>query len=227
MGRPTTTVVTISRQLASGGSYIGQTLAARLGLRYTDREILEQAADKAGVSAADLARAEERADGFWSFFLRTYGGGGPDAPYLPPTVPVVYGDDLFELQSTIIRDVAGRFDAVVVGRCGFHVLADHPGLISVRVHADEVWRMRRAMDIYGIADEGAARDLIRRSDAQRARFVRTFTGRDWDDACVHHLCVDTSAVGLELATELVLELVSARLGRRPSDRAGEEAPART
>lgn len=214
MDRPGTIVLAISRQFASGGSYIGQVVARRLGLRYTDRDILARAAVESGQSEADLAASEERASGFWSRFFRQYSLGAPEAPFVAPTPPPAHERDVFALESRIIRDIAATSDAVIVGRAGFHVLADHPGLVSVRVHAPREWRVRRAMEVYDLGSEEAANELIARSDQQRARFVRAFTGHDWNDAATHQLCVDTGAIGLDLATDLVLTLVARRMAMR-------------
>ncbi len=214
MERPTTIVLTISRQFASGGAYIGQAVARHLGLRYTDREILAQAARASGVSEDDLATHEEQAANVLKLALRQFSLGPPEAPFVAPPLPAVQERDLFALESGIIREIAGRYDAIIVGRAAFHVLADHPGLISVRAHAPLEWRVRRAIEAYGFASEKQAEEAIRRSDKQRARFVRAFTGLEWDNAWTHHLCFNTAAVGLDLAAELVTTLVAARIKAR-------------
>lgn len=214
MEQPTTIVLTISRQFASGGSFIGQAVARRLGLRYADRDILARAAAEYGMSETDLETCEERAGGFWTSAFRPYSMGAPETPFVAPLPPQVYERDVFKIESKIIREIASHYDAVIVGRGGFYVLAGHPGLISVRVHARPEWRARRAMQVYGLESEKAALEMIRRSDQQRAKFVRAFTGRDWDHAQAHHLCLDTGAIGLELATELVVTLVAERMKAR-------------
>ncbi len=214
MERFTTIVLAISRQFASGGSFIGQAVARRLGLRYTDRDILARAAAACGRSEAELEAHEEQAAGFWRSAFRQYVIGAPETPFVAPLPPPLHERDVFRLETAIIREIAARFDAVIVGRAGFHVLADHPGLISVRVLAPLEWRVRRAMEVYGFKSEKEATDLIRRTDQQRARFVRAFTGRDWDDASAHHLSLNSGVIGLELATELVVRLVTARIEAR-------------
>ena len=214
MKRPTTIVLAISREFASGGAFIGQAVAQRLGLRYTDREILEKAAKVSGVSEADLEGREERKASALELAIRQYSLGPPEAPFVAPPLPALFERDLFALEGRIIREIASRFDAVIVGRGGFYVLADHPGLISIRVHAPLAWRVRRAKEVYGLASEKEAEEAIARSDKQRAKFVRAFTGHDWNDACTHHLCVNTGAIGLELAAELVASLVAARIKAR-------------
>jgi cytidylate kinase len=213
MNERTTTVLTISRQLGSGGSHIGQEVARTLGMRYADREILQRAAAAAGVGEGDLAGAEEKGAGFWHSVVHSFSLGGPDTTFVPPPLSSVFEEDVFKIESRIIREIASQFDAVIVGRAGFHVLQGHPGLVNVRLHARTSWRIDRIMHVYGIQDRREAEELVERSDRARAGFIRTFTGRHWTDARLFDLCIDTSSVGLELATRFVLELVSGRMKR--------------
>ncbi|HNX49333.1 MAG TPA: cytidylate kinase-like family protein [Thermoanaerobaculaceae bacterium] len=210
MTATSTTVLSISRQLGSGGSFVGRAVASRLGMRYVDREILQRAAADLGLGETDLAASEEKAAGFWDRLFLAFSGGAPDAAYLPPAVPAVYETDLFGAESRVIRDIADRFDAIIVGRAGFHVLAGHPGLVSVRLHAPRPWRVRRVMEVYGIADEAKAALAVDNSDHTRAQFIRTFAGVTWNDACAFDLCLNTATVGLDQTVELVATLVSAR-----------------
>jgi CMP/dCMP kinase len=219
----TTTVLTISRQLGSGGSFIGQAVANRLRIRYADREILQQAARSAGLQEGDLAPKEEKAAGIWEAVLHSFSLGGPDATYVPPTTPSVYEVDLFELESVIIREIASRYDAVIVGRAGFHVLAGHAGAVHVMVHARREWRAGRIMEVRRLADRHEAEAMIERSDRQRAQFIRTFTGRNWSDALAFDLCLDTSVIGLESATDLVALLVEQRMARQRGTTTGTDA----
>jgi cytidylate kinase len=214
MNERATTVLTISRQLGSGGSHIGQEVARTLGMRYADREILQRAAAAAGVGEGDLAGAEEKGAGFWHSVVHSFSLGGPDTTFVPPPVSSVYEGDVFKIESRIIREIASQFDAVIVGRAGFHVLEGHPGLVNVMVHARTSWRIDRVMQVYGIQDRRDAEELVERSDRERVRFIRTFTGRHSTDARLFDLCIDTSSVGLELATKFVLEVVSGRMRRR-------------
>jgi cytidylate kinase len=207
-------VLTISRQLGSGGSYIGQAMANRFRMRYADRDILQQAAAAAGLQEGDLASSEEKASGFWESVLRSFSMGAPDAPFAPPALPPIDTADLFKLESLIIREIADRFDAVIVGRAGFHVLAGRPNVTHIMVRAARPFRVRRAMEVYGIEDEKEAEERVDSSDRQRAQFIKTFTGRNWDDASMFDLCICTSSVGLEGATEIVASLVERMLARK-------------
>lgn len=216
MNRPSTIVLTISRELGSGGSFIGQAVARRLGLKYADREILRQAARLLDTEDRDLERLEERVSTFWTRTAQVFSLGGPDITYAPPSLRAVYEEDLFRVEGRIIREIAGRDSAVIVGRGGFHVLRDHPGLVSVFIHASEVWRAERIMATQGIRNMASVLEILRRSDRARARFVQAMTGVAWNDPHRSHLCLDTSKLGLDTAVNLVTQLVSTRLGRTPS-----------
>ena len=215
------TVLTISRQLGSGGAFIGRAVAARLGMQYLDREILERAARESGADEREIESGEERTAGPWQALLRSFTFGPPEAPAVAPVLPTAYAEDVFRLESTIIRDLAERSDAVIVGRAGFHILAAHPGRVAVLVHADRNWRVRRVRETYPAADPGKVEALIDESDRRRAHFVRAVTGRPTLEAVLleHDLAIKTSATGLELAVEMVARLVEERMRE-----CGEPAP---
>lgn len=211
--RPTV-VLTISRQLGSGGSHVGQAIANRFGMRYADREILKQAAAAAGLQEGDLIPSEEKAGGFWDSLLRSFSMGTPEAAFVPPALPPVYAADLFKLESLIIREIAERFDAVIVGRAGFHVLAGRPNAAHIMLHAAPAFRVKRVMELFPTMSEREARENVDRSDRQRAQFIKNFAGSSWNDASAFDLCISTSSVGLEVATEIVATLVESMLGRQ-------------
>lgn len=207
-------VLTISRQVASGGAYIGQTVARRLGLHYVDREILQLAARELGVDdETAIEELEERHGGWFSQIARFMSVGPPDAPFVPPAVPAIQEDDVFAVESRLVKEIAAREDAVIVGRGAAHVLTNHPGLIRVFVHAPEAWRIAQAQRVYSLG-ESAARTMVRRSDQRRRAFVQGLIGRSWSDACLYDLTVDTSVVPMDLAADLLVHVVQQRLDAR-------------
>lgn len=206
-----TIVVAISRQLGSGGAFVGQAVARRLGFKYLDHEVLHQAAAQLGCEDGDVARFDERVAGFWEASAQVLSLGVLESPYVPPAWPPVYANDLFRVESRIILEVAAREDAVVVGRGSSHVLREHPGLISILVHAPRAWRIARVARIYGMDNPEAAVDD---SDRERGRFLRAVSGREWNDATRYHLTLDTAAIGLDAAADLVTQVVASRLARR-------------
>lgn len=202
-------LITIARQLGSGGSRIGQIVAERLGYKYFDREILSKAADALKDGEDVLAGREEKLSGFLENLIRPFIVGSPEAPYLPPPIHPVYDRDLFETESAIIRRIAQKYDAVIVGRAGGYVLRDQPGLVSVFIHAPMEFRVQRIMKLYNIKDAASAGELALKSDHDRAKYVRTMTGEDRTDLRNYHICLDSERTGFDGAEEIIRILADA------------------
>lgn len=201
----TTVIIAISRQISCGGTCIAKSVAKKLGYRYVDRNVLYEAARNLGTDVRDLAGMEERSSDFWEDLFRAFSFGSPDSPYPVPSRRPVYCKDLFNAESSIIRKLAKSHNAVIVGRGAGQVLADHPGLLSVFLHAPEHDRIARLTDI--LHDGEAAARTVRESDENRKKFMQDMTGINWTDARNYHLCIDTSKVGLEAATTMLLQTV--------------------
>jgi cytidylate kinase len=198
--------ITISRQLGAGGTIVGQRLAERLKLRYLDSNMLRLVAEKCGVSEQDLARWDEHRARFWEQLGQAFALGAPEGMWstLSPSLGI-YDRDVFELQQELVREIAARESCVVIGRAGFWILRDHPGLVSVFLHAAPAARLERVKAAFHVDDKHAQR-MMDEIDADRSRFVRDVTGRELG-AATQHLCIDTGRVSLETAEEMVVKLV--------------------
>ncbi len=200
-------VVAISRQFGAGGASVGREVAQRLGLKYADREILADAARALNVETDGLEPLEERVRGFWERLAGMFALGAADTPFMPPPLPVVSETDLFAAEREIIEAMAAHGDAVIVGRGAAHILQGRPGVFRVFLHAPLSVRVSLAMQEYGLGNVQTATEVARASDAQRARFVRKVTGRDWCDAALYDLSLNTGTIGLARAAELIVELM--------------------
>jgi Cytidylate kinase len=207
-------VITISRQLGSGGAYLGQQLAEQLGMLYLDREIVIQAAKKLSVLEEELEPRDERRTSFWQSVLQL-SAYNPTDMYTPPEIYRPSDQELYKAESTVIQKVAQENSAVIIGRCGSYLLREHPRHLSVFLHADPAFRQQRAEELYKLAAP-EAKKLIEKTDRERARYFQTITGRDWNDIRLYHLAIDTSVIGLEQAKEVILECVKSRFGLIPS-----------
>jgi cytidylate kinase len=200
-------VITISRQIGSGGSYVGYEVAKELGITYVDREILRQAAKYLGRDDASLEEYEERSSGFMRNFVSLLSLGTPESPYLPPSERPVYDRDLFELEGKIINKIAAEYDAVIIGRGAFHVLKDRPGALHILIHAPRDFRARRLMKVLPTSNLAEAQERADESDRRRAKFFKDMTGTSWTDARNYHLCIDASLLGLRESVQMIVDLV--------------------
>jgi CMP/dCMP kinase len=194
--------ITISRQLGSGGRYIGQQLAKRLNIFYADREIINQAAKQFSVMGEDLEQRDEKISSFWQSCVQSYAIGVPDA-YVIPQIAAT-DSALFKAETEIIEHIAKEQSAVIIGRCSSYILREHPNHISVFLHGDINFRINRIQKLYNLSEEAAAK-MITQSDKERAAYNLTFTGLDWADARQYDISIDTSKAGLDQSTELIIK----------------------
>jgi CMP/dCMP kinase len=202
-------IIAISRQFGAGGAYLGRRLSSRLGFAYLDREILRHAAERVGSTEESLAHWDERLSRFWERVIDSFAVGPPESIYTSfPGQPAVRDRKLFEIESRVIRELAARRSAVVIGRGGWWVLRDHAGLLRVFLHAPPESRAPRVQKAYGLPSEDDALAMIERVDRDRERFMRSMTGRGLIDACNYDLSIDTCATGFEAAEEMVMCLLA-------------------
>jgi len=206
MSGTNTTVITISRQMASGGAYIGYLLAKKLGYKYVEREVLILAAKELGVELVDLAHRDECCDSFVEKMMKSFMFGTPEAVYVPPARRPVYDQELYDVECRIIKDVVERYNAVIVGRGGYSILSGRPGVVNVLIHAPLDFRIERLRKFNSLTED-QARQEIQESDRKREKFLKTMTSTDRYDARNYHLCIDAAAAGFETAQRMIVELV--------------------
>jgi CMP/dCMP kinase len=198
-------VITLARQLGSGGSFIAKLVAQRLGYAYIDRQILKLAAKELGVEEAILQERRERVQGFMEKLLNVFTLGAPDGTYTPP--PLWISDaELIEIERRLISELATQGPSVVLGHGAFHLLRGRARLLNVFVHAPIPFRAQRVMTIYHAQSRQEAVRMIEQSDQERRRYVRAFANLDWFDSRNYHLSIDTSVVDFASAVEIIASL---------------------
>lgn len=202
----TSFVITISRQLGAGGSFIGQQLASKLNIFFADRDILRKAANRLSTFEENLESREERLLSFWHSLLKTI--PQKDVVTIPSVASSLeYTDqELFDTEAEIIKKIVHDKSAVILGRCGHYVLRDEPNHISIFLHADQKFRINRIQKLYNLQNDEATK-MVEKSDKERAAYCKTFTHKEWMNASNYDLSIDTSKVTLEQAVELILQYI--------------------
>lgn len=196
-------VITIARQLGAGGGAAATLLAERLGWRLLDRALVERIAEALEVAPEQVDACDERVESFVERLGLYLSEGFPEVlpvPVRPPVSPELAA----RAARRIVAAVAEEGPAVVVGHGAQCVLQGHPRAVHVLLYAPVAVRVARARERFGVGEREAA-ERIRRSDADRRAYVREHFERDWMDPTLYHLCLDTGALGVEGAVEVVRE----------------------
>ena len=203
-------VITISRQLGSGGAYLGQRLAQSLKFLYLDHEIVHQAAEELKIPVEHLAVRDEKVTSNWQSVLQSF-AYSTSWTYAPPSLNILNDTDFYNVETEVIKKIAGQCSAVIVGRGGHYALREHPGCLNIFLHADVKFRQHRVEEVYHVAPEQALK-LMNSVDRERAHYLKILTGQDWLDARQYHLSLDTGLLGMEKSEAIILETFRARFG---------------
>ena len=182
-------VITISREYGSGGRAIGEKLAKELGIPFYNKELILMAAKESGLSEEYIKKAEQQKS--TSFLYGLYMG----AQQLP------MNDQIFLIQSKIIREIAAQGPCVIVGRCADYVLRERKDLLSVFIHAPLSFRAQWAQKVYEKTASNIE-DFVRKKDKKRAAFYNYFSQNKWGDARHYHLAI-SSVYGVDFAVEVL------------------------
>lgn len=176
-------VVTISRQMGSMGFEIGNLVADSLGYRIVWRELINEAALRAGAPDVALAVIDELG-------------------LLGVTPTAKKSDDYLQAVNAVVLELAGKGNVVLIGRAGQRILANFPGTLHVRLIAPLEQRVQRVAQQQKISPE-AARAQIEASDQHRRQYLKRFYHADWEDPSLYDLVINTGRVSCAAACELI------------------------
>lgn len=199
------TVITIGRQYGSGGREIGKKVSEILGISYYDDELISLAAKSSGINSETLSDVDEKATNSLLYTLAMGGslfGGNAALAYEMPI-----NDKLYIAQSDVIKDLAKREACVIIGRCADYVLKDYPSVINLFIYAELEKRAKRVAERREIT-EAKAKDIIIKTDKQRANYYNYYTSRKWGRIENYDLCIDSGRIGCDKAAEVIAEYVN-------------------
>lgn len=199
-------VITIGRQLGSGGKEIAEMLAKRMNIKVYDKTLLEEAARESGIDTTVFENADEQESE--SYFSGIFSIHGAITEYFKGD-SIMDKDKLFEIQSETIQSLAERENCIIVGRCAEYVLRDHPARLSFFITADKEDRISRIMKSEGM-EYGKAAEHLEKNDKRRRSYHDYYATSHWGVAESYDLCINSSRMGLEQTTEFILNFIKSR-----------------
>ena len=193
-------VITISRQFGALGRTIAQQMSKELGIEFFDRDIVELTAKRMGLPISEISKEEERHGGFFAERRYPLGMG-----------PVSMQEELFQIQSNIIKDIAAMESCIIVGRCGDYCLRHVDRVLDVYVYASFEKRLENCKSILGM-DEKTARSMIQDVDKARESYRKkyckdmagVFDNRD--------ICIDSGKFGAETTANILCGIARSVFG---------------
>ena len=201
-------VITINRELGSGGRTIGEKLAKRLGVPFYDKALIQQLKEKYGLSTEEIERLKGQQHNWWADFKRSLklmpSYAAPQYISGKSAVPdFLITDDIFQAETEILKGIADDGSCVIAGRSGFHIFRNHPNHLSILIQASMDYRVSRLMNKQGITAE-EARKIIKEVDEGRENYVRKYTGSSRYDTRNYQLVINVDDHSEDEIVDMIL-----------------------
>lgn len=182
-------IITIAREYGSGGRLIAQKVAQKVGLVYYDNEVIDLAAREMGMDVDAIRKVAEQKS---SSFMYTMSSSAFSLPL---------NDQVFVMQSKIIRHLANHDSCIIVNGCADYILEDYDDVLSIFIHAPLESRIRRVKEDYQEVHDDYKKYVTKR-DKGRSNYYNYYTTKKWGHLKNFDLTINSDLGIDEVATTI-------------------------
>ena len=197
-------IITIGRQLGSGGRQIGKELAEKLGYKFYDKDIIAEIAKENGLNAALFDGIDEKPTNsfLYALVMGVQSGKGLYYQYND----ILNGDNIFRIQADIIKGIAKEGDCVIVGRCADYILRNSENITKIFLYADNSYRIKTLIERNGVSEKEAS-SAIAKADKRRANFYNFYTNQSWGHVENYDITLNTATLSRDAAVDVLLRYI--------------------
>jgi cytidylate kinase len=200
-------VITINREVGSGGRTVGRILAEKLGVKYCDKAVIEGLTKKFGLSPERIEEIKAQKKSWWND-INNYYQTLVNSTSLPMDAEVrLDNDTMFETEKRILQELATQSSCVVAGRTGFMVFREWPNHLNVFIQASMEHRIKRIMNRKNVTME-QARDIIAKMDATREAYIKKYEDTTRYDTRNYQLVISMDDLTENDAAEIIIDYVN-------------------
>lgn len=188
-------IITISREFGSGGRFIGEEVAKKLGIAYYDKDIIRQIAEQSGLSPKYI---QENAELSPKKGLFAYAFSGRDI------TGKSVEDMVYEEQRKVIKEIAEKERCVLIGRNADFILRDRDDVLNVFIHGNMAEKVQRICKLYKVTEEDATK-MINDTDKRRRTNYNYYTEQKWGMAGNYTLSLNSSILGYDMCQKIIMD----------------------
>ncbi|MBR1866381.1 MAG: cytidylate kinase-like family protein [Lachnospiraceae bacterium] len=190
--------VTISREFGCNAREITRLLAGKLGVEWYDKELVDLAAQKAGINVDVFLDANMLIDSPETQLLKRFGYGSTTS---------FYSEQAIQAQIEVIREIADRREpSIFFGRCADYILREYPNTLNIFLYSSVEARKKHIMETYDLSERSADK-LMKRIDRQRHNYYKYVTGVNRGDRNLKHIMIDVERFGSERTSDILCNIV--------------------
>ena len=206
-------VITINRELGSGGRTVGRKLAEKLNVPFYDKALINELKKKFNLNTEQIEKLKSGKSDWWREFINSalYLGQGMNELWYYQRMTgkegyLVTSSDMFEQDKEILTRVAEEESCIVAGRSGFSVFANHPNHLSILIQAPLEHRIQRIMTKQELTREEAEK-VIKKVDEMRENYVKKYSGTSRYDTRNYDLVINMEGKTEDEAVDLILQYI--------------------
>lgn len=204
-------VITINRELGSGGRTVGRKLAEKLGVEFYDKALIKGLQEKFHLTIGEIEKLKGQKHGWWSDIKRIMqiGPGMNTNYYLPQKgneTDLLVTKEIFQAEQEILKGIAEEESCVVAGRSGFFVFRDHPNHLSILIQASMPFRLERVMRKQN-KTEDEARKIIEKVDQMRENYVKEYTKTSRYDTRNYQLVISADGKTEDEIVSIIMDYI--------------------
>jgi cytidylate kinase len=195
-------VVTINREVGTGGRTVGRKLAEKLGVKYCDKAVIDGLTQKFGLSKERIEEIKAQKKSWWND-INTYYQTLVNSANMPMEAEVKLDNaSMFETEKHILEDLAAHESCVVAGRTGFMVFREWPNHLNVFIQASLEHRVQRVMRRQNVSEQ-EARDIIDKMDTTRETYIKKYEDTSRYDTRNYQLVISMDGLSEDDAAEII------------------------
>ncbi len=204
-------IITINRELGSGGRTVGRLLAEKLGVPFYDKALVKALQAQYNLTVEEIEKLKGRKHSWWADverILKLDAGMGSNY-YLPKKTDapdLLTTDEMFKTETEILKGLAEEKSCIIAGRSGFHVFRDHPNHLSILIQASMDYRVARVARKQGMTED-EARKTIEHVDAMRENYVKKYTGTSRYDTRNYQLVIAADGKTEEEIADIIMQYI--------------------
>ena len=200
-------VITINREVGSGGRTVGRKLAEKLQVKYCDKAVIEGLTQKFGLTPERIEKVKAQKKSWWNDITNYYNTLVNSADMPMDAEVKLDNTTMFETEKRILQELAAQTSCVVAGRTGFMVFREWPNHLSIFIQASMDYRIQRVIRRQNVTEQ-EARDIIAKLDASREAYIKKYEDTSRYDTRNYHLVISMDNLNEDDAVEVIMDYIN-------------------
>ena len=199
-------VITINREVGTGGRTIGRKLAEKLSVKYCDKAIVDGLTQKFGLNIQRIEEIKAQKKSWWNDINNYYNILVNSASQPMEAEVKLDNASMFETEKHILQEIATQTSCVIAGRTGFMIFREWPNHLNIFIQASMEHRVQRVMRRQNVSEK-EAREIIAKLDASRETYIKKYEDTSRYDTRNYQLVISMDDLSEDDAVDVIMSYI--------------------